>query len=196
MWSFYFFSEWAPDCNCAVRVSSEGLDEQLNSHIVSLEHLERLHVDIGETLPRALENSDLRTIFDQVCQYLEQLKRSLATSQHVYRRVFQRISMATTTEPPVYREIFHPRSFTTNSWDFIYYVEAFWHLPADLWTILDNAVEYFRFKCDTLEQDDLIDTWNEEFTRGERRKLGRIVEQLTWFTNNVERVHEQANIQI
>ena len=179
---------------------------------MSLDHLQKLHGRIKKYLPRALENSDLRTIFDRVRQYLEQLQRSLTTSQQVYRNVFHRRSMATTSEQE-YREILQPRSFTTNSWDFIHYVEAFWHLSADMpdlhflpdmpicperkfWTFLDNVVEFFKFKCNSLKKDKLIDTWNKEFTPKDREMLEFTVEQLTRLTNHVERVHKHANIHV
>ena len=145
---------------------------------MNIAQLGRLHREIEDVLPQALVNSDLHTCFVEISTVLRHLLRALEAAQRVYRNCFP------------------PRSFTTNSWDLIYYVAAMWHLPSSLAQRLEVIVIYFGFKCSSLKTYSVeIDRWNEEFTPGDRRQVRSITDELQRFFNQVTRVQNHAQTQ-
>ncbi|XP_075249367.1 uncharacterized protein LOC142342073 [Convolutriloba macropyga] len=164
------------DCNCAIRMAMPALEQQVWCQIIKLDEVESLENALAESLNAILAGTDFHRVFQNVLQQLGTIRNQLEKSLRTYNAAMR-------------------AGFTTDSFDFVHYISAFWHIPPGaLQKNLNAAIFYLRFKFRNLEREENIERWNSEFTEGDRLTMTEISEELETFSNRINKVQHQAGI--
>ena len=162
------------DCNCALKLSFNGVNNQLEGNILERRIISPIVNRFNEIMAEMPEGCELKNVSSEIHKELDGIDKKLGDAEIAFNET-------------------HASGKTRNVFNLADYLASFRHLPkTKLHRDIERAVNYAEGKSDQLRGKG-FENWNVEFLPREQRVFRNLSRDLKLFHKHLKCVHESRN---